>query len=270
MHKARKIINCCMVALLAIHVGYAQTTTLSGTITDVAENPLEGVNIAVKNTNKGTISDVRGNFQLGGLTGNITLLISSVGYETQEVDIHLKDLLTKVEIRLDSETFSLEGVVILTNESLLENSVAEAKQRLENIPGGTNLSSMEKLQVQRSLTLKDALHFQPGVVIQEFFGANDQPRLNIRGSGIQSNPQRRGINLLQDGISTNFSDGSYIIGILEPRAANYIEVFRGANGLRYGATTLGGPLTLYRRMGIRFPHLNSGLRAVASAIMAGA
>ena len=117
------------------------------------------------------------------------------------------------------------------------------------IPGGTNIISMKGLNTQRSLTLKDALQLQPGVMIQEFFGANDQPRLNIRGSGIQSNPQRRGINLLQDGISTNFSDGSYIIGILEPRAANYIEVFRGANALKYGAASLGGAINLVSKNG---------------------
>ena len=63
-------------------------------------------------------------------------------------------------------------------------------------------------------------------MIQEFFGSNDQPRLNIRGSGIQSNPQRRGVYLLQDGIPVNFSDGSYVVGIMDAMTARYVEVFK--------------------------------------------
>lgn len=83
---------------------------------------------------------------------------------------------------------------------------------------------------------------QPGVIIQEFFGLNDQPRLNIRGSGIQSNPQRRGVYLLQDGIPVNFADGSYIIGVMDPMTAHFVEVFKGANALNFGASTLGGAI----------------------------
>jgi iron complex outermembrane receptor protein len=69
---------------------------------------------------------------------------------------------------------------------------------------------------------------------------NDQARLNIRGSGLQQNPVQRGVRLLLDGLPVNLADGSFIIGVLEPRTTQYIEVYRGANGARYGATTPGG------------------------------
>lgn len=239
-----------LVALLATHLGYAQTT-LSGRIIYVDGTPLSGVNITVENTENGTSTDARCHFELSDLSGQITLLISSVGYESQQVEINLNDDISKLKIRMDTETFKLEEVIVVANKSLIKNSVTEARERLDRIPGGTNLVSMDRLDDQRSLTLNGALQFQPGVIIQEFFGANDQPRLNIRGSGIQSNPQRRGVNLLQDGISTNFSDRSYIIGIPEPRAANYIEVFRGANGLKYGATTLGAAINLVSKNGYK-------------------
>lgn len=47
--------------------------------------------------------------------------------------------------------------------------------------------------------------------------------------GIQSNPQRRGVYLLQDGIPVNFADGSYIIGVMDYMTAHFVEVFKGAN-----------------------------------------
>jgi len=112
--------------------------------------------------------------------------------------------------------------------------------RLDKVPGGTNLALPQ--QESRLATLRDALDYQPGIVIQDFFGATDQPRLNIRGSGIQSNPMNRGVLLLQDGLPLNEADGSFVIGLLEPRNAALISARRGANTLTPGATTLGGEL----------------------------
>lgn len=120
----------------------------------------------------------------------------------------------------------------------LEPSVQRTQAELQAVPGGTNL--IQPQQAVRLITLRDALDYQPGVIVQEFFGGLDQPRLNIRGSGIQSNPLSRGILLMQDGLPLNDADGSFIISLLEPRNAGLISVRRGANALAPGASTLGG------------------------------
>lgn len=136
---------------------------------------------------------------------------------------------------------NLKEVNVLAPRQLTQPSVAQALNEQRLIAGSTSLVQMSPLR-QRLSTLKDALAMQPGVIIQEFFGLNDQPRLNIRGSGIQSNPQRRGVYLLQDGIPVNFADGSYIIGVMDPMTAHFVEVFKGANALNFGASTLGGAI----------------------------
>ena len=128
----------------------------------------------------------------------------------------------------------------------------EAKAELESVAGGTNLVELDKLPA-RQATLQDALGFEPGVMMQSFFGGNDQPRLNVRGSGVQSNPVNRGVQLLYDGLPINSSDGSFVIGFLDPKSAEMISVYRGANGLRYGATTLGGAVNLMTRNGTSSP-----------------
>uniref|UniRef100_UPI003341EEFE TonB-dependent receptor family protein n=1 Tax=Castellaniella defragrans TaxID=75697 RepID=UPI003341EEFE len=134
-----------------------------------------------------------------------------------------------------------------TAETPLQNSVASEQARLEQVAGGTNL--IEPQKELRLVTLNDALNYQPGIVIQEFFGGLDQPRLNIRGSGIQSNPVNRGVLLLQDGLPLNEADGSFVIGTLEPRNARLISVRRGANALSAGATTLGGEMDFQSMIG---------------------
>ena len=85
-----------------------------------------------------------------------------------------------------SDIVELQPVVISDNPSLVANSVGLAKVKLDKVAGGTNLADLRNLNIQRSQTLKDALQREPGIIIQDFFGGNDQPRLNIRGSGIQS------------------------------------------------------------------------------------
>ncbi|WP_298210354.1 TonB-dependent receptor [Acidovorax sp.] len=135
-----------------------------------------------------------------------------------------------------------------TNASPVRSSVAAERQRLARVPGGTNL--VEPQKETRLATLRDALDYQPGIVIQDFFGGTDQPRLSIRGSGIQSNPVNRGVLLLQDGLPLNEADGSFIIGLIEPRNAALVSARRGANTLTPGATTLGGELDFQSLTGL--------------------
>ncbi|NYT59934.1 TonB-dependent receptor [Alcaligenaceae bacterium] len=133
--------------------------------------------------------------------------------------------------------------IVITSDaaaSPLQPNPTTERAKLERIPGGTNLIIPQ--DEVRLVTLRDALDFQPGIVVQDFFGGIDQPRLNIRGSGIQSNPLNRGVLLMQDGLPLNEADGSFVIGLLEPRNARQISVRRGANALSAGATTLGGEL----------------------------
>lgn len=126
-------------------------------------------------------------------------------------------------------------------------AITRERERLRNIAGGTNLIELDS--VGRRANLRDALEYQPGIVVQDFFGGLDQPRLNIRGSGIQSNPVNRGVQLLQDGLPLNEADGSFVIGLMELRNAAFISARRGANAVTPAATTLGGELDLYSQTG---------------------
>lgn len=144
-------------------------------------------------------------------------------------------------LAMAADKVELEPLQISGQRQAPASQSAEAvRERLARVPGGTNLA--EPQRETRLATLRDALDYQPGLVIQDFFGGTDQPRLNIRGSGIQSNPVNRGVLLLQDGLPLNEADGSFVMGLLEPRNAAWISAWRGANAGSPGATTLGGEL----------------------------
>ncbi|RXZ45446.1 TonB-dependent receptor family protein [Crenobacter cavernae] len=120
-------------------------------------------------------------------------------------------------------------------------SIAAAREELARVPGGAGLVDVDAERNGRQATLADTLGMATGVFVQPRFGA-EEARLSIRGSGLQRTFHMRGVKLMQDGVPLNLADGGADFQAVEPLAARYVEVYRGANALRYGATTLGGAI----------------------------
>ncbi|WBX86296.1 TonB-dependent receptor family protein [Sphingosinicella microcystinivorans] len=133
--------------------------------------------------------------------------------------------------------------------------------RLDAAPGATAILSAEAMPASANLTISRALADVPGVVVQDFFGGNDQPRIQMRGSGLQQNPVERGVLMLRNGLPLNRADGSYIVGFANPGEAEAVEVYRGYMANRLGATVLGGALNLISPTGRSAP----GVKVTASA-----
>ncbi|MGH8613243.1 MAG: TonB-dependent receptor family protein [Gammaproteobacteria bacterium] len=131
-------------------------------------------------------------------------------------------------------------------------SLEAARMRLERVPGGTDLIDAETYRQGRTNHISDLLQWSPGVWVQPRFGA-DEARLSIRGSGIQRTIGLRGIKLLQDGIPIDHADGGAFFHAFDPLATRYVEVYRGANALQYGATTLGGAINFVSPSGYNAP-----------------
>lgn len=143
---------------------------------------------------------------------------------------------------------SLPEVTVTGDKDSALPSRTALVEALSQVPGGTNMIDLEELSSSKA-TLNDVLAKEPGIVMQEFFGGNDQPRLNIRGSGIQENPVNRGIQLLYDGMPINQPDSSFVIGLLTPEQMRFVSVYRGANAQQYGGSSLGGAINMIPRSG---------------------
>jgi len=123
--------------------------------------------------------------------------------------------------------------------SITQPDIEQAKEDINKTAGGTGIVDLEQVREGRTSNFADTLGMATGVMAQSRFGA-EETRLSIRGSGIQRTFHGRGIKLMQDGIPVNLADGSFDFQAIEPMATRYIEVYRGANALRYGSSTLGG------------------------------
>lgn len=149
-----------------------------------------------------------------------------------------------------------ETVVSAKPESLTNPSISTLREQVREIPGAAEVIDAEYYKYGRSTTVKDALDYAPGVFVQPRFGA-EEARISIRGSGIQRTFHGRGLKLLQDGVPINLADGSFDFQVIEPLAAKAVEVFRGSNGLEYGATTLGGAVNFISYTGYDAPLLDA-------------
>ena len=147
--------------------------------------------------------------------------------------------------------------IVVTGEAVEGSTLS---QRLDALPGAVALVEREEIARSANLTASRALALVPGVVVQDFFGANDQPRIQVRGSGLQENPVERGIQMLQDGLPLNRADGSYIVGFMNPGSASAMEIYRGYMANRLGANVLGGAVNMISPTGSGQP----GVRVSAS------
>lgn len=116
----------------------------------------------------------------------------------------------------------------------------ELRDQIRDTAGAADVVGADEISAIPTPTFSQAMTGVPGVVVQDFFGGNDQPRFQIRGSGMQQSPTERGLLVLQNGMPVNLADGSYIAGLAAPGFADAIEIWRGASANRLGASVLGG------------------------------
>jgi iron complex outermembrane recepter protein len=124
-----------------------------------------------------------------------------------------------------------------------------AKEELERTPGGVGFVGQPAIEETRAANLKDAIEWVPGVMVRPRFGAADESQLSIRGSGLRNNFHLRGVNVLIDGFPYGNADGFSDFEALELLTTKRIEIYKGANALRFGGNTLGGAINLVTKTG---------------------
>ena len=117
-----------------------------------------------------------------------------------------------------------------------------ARAELERVPGATGLVEDEGFADIFAQSIGDVLELTPGVFADT--SAQRESRISIRGSGLNSSFERRGLTVLRDGVPISRASGATEFQEVDPLTIRYMEVFKGANGLRYGAASLGGAVNI--------------------------
>lgn len=94
---------------------------------------------------------------------------------------------------------------------------------------------------EASINYREAFSQIPALILQDSFGGFDPPRLSVRGSGVQSAPVSRGVQLWMDGFPLSFADGSFNLALLETSWGGSTSLIPGTAA---GVPSLGGRLEL--------------------------
>ena len=210
----------------------AQTATISGQVRDLTEGTeLPGVNILVKGTSVGTITDVEGNFTLSAPADAETLVFSSVGYETLEVPI---DNRSTIDVNLSPDIQSLSEIVV----------VGYGTQKREDVTGSVVSAPLEAFEEAPNTNILQSLSGStPGINIGQVATAGEEPDIQIRGQSSINGNQNPLIVL----------DGVYYRGRLadlNPKDIASVDVLKDASSKAvYGAQAANGVIIITTKSG---------------------
>ena len=211
---------------------YSQDVTITGTVTDANSEPLVGVNVLVKGTTTGAITDIDGNFSVSGKKGS-TLVFSYIGMLTQEVVY--KGTALRVVMKDDSK--ALEEVVVIGYQTVKKSDLTGAvavvdTKEMKKSAAGTLVSQMQGLAT--------------GINVRSSGRAGEDASIEIRGVGSLSNNSPLWVidGMITDpGVDFNPADAESI-QILKDASAAAIYGSRAANGVIIVTTMKGtkGPM----------------------------
>ena len=225
---------------LSIVGAQAQGTSVTGKVTDEEGVGLPGVTVLVKGTQNGTATDATGNFSLNVPDDDGTLVVSYIGFKTQEVPINSR---TTVNITLATDAKALEEVVV----------IGYGTQKKSDLTGAVTSVKAETLQERPAASLTQALAGRvPGANVSVNSG-RPGGRANIRIRGNTSVSVTNNPLYVIDGVILNvvgLANGSTPIDYLNPNDIASIEVLKDASATAiYGARGANGVILVTTKRG---------------------
>lgn len=219
---------------------YAQTQAITGQVTDLTNGEaLPGVNILVKGSTVGTVTDVEGNYRLSVPEEAETLVFSSVGYLSEEITI---DNQTTIDLALSPDIQSLSEIVVVGYGT-------QDKKELTGAIASVNSEAIKDLPVTG---LDQALAAQvPGVQVNQ---SNAAPggAVNIRVRGTVSINSGSEPLYVIDGypISVSANQVSNPLSSINPNDIESIDILKDASASAiYGSRASNGVIIITTKKG---------------------
>lgn len=211
----------------------AQDRVIRGKVVDNLDQPIPGATIVVKGTVNGTVSDVDGNYAITVSEENAVLVISSTGYEKQEIPVGTQ---TTIDIKLEDSDALLSELVVtgytVDTRKQTTSAVATVKTKdLAVVPTG----NVEQQLQGRVPGLTVITNGQPGTT--------SQVRIHGFGSFTGNQPL-----YIVDGVPTQN------INFLSPDDIENTTVMKDASSASiYGARAAGGVIVITTKRGSKRP-----------------
>lgn len=216
-----------IMVILFLFAGWSSTfaqQTISGQVTDEStREPLPGVNIIVKNSSEGTVTDLDGNYSLQVTDDEAVLIFSFIGFTTQEVPVNNQSV---INLAMVPDAQALEEVVV----------VGYGAQKKANLTGSVATVSAEDITQRPAPNAANLVQGRvPGLQVTQPSAepGRDNPNFLIRGRGSfggSNDPL-----VLIDGVTGSFNNLSPYdiesVTVLKDAASASIYGARAANGV---------------------------------------
>lgn len=210
-----------------------QNATVGGIVVDANGEPVIGANVMVKGTNNGTITDIDGKFTLSNAKG--VLVVSFIGYKTQEIQINGNERNLNIVLREDSEL--LDEVVVVGYGTMKKESLTGAVTVVDSKAfkekGGLS-SPLEALQGQVAGVMITRSSSAPG---DESWG------LNLRGAVSANSTEPL---IIIDGVAYNSVNE---LRLINPNDIETINFLKDGSAAIYGSRAAGGVVLITTKKG---------------------
>ncbi|MBF9252997.1 TonB-dependent receptor [Pontibacter sp. 172403-2] len=203
---------------------------MSGIVSSSAGDALAGVTVVIKEAKAGTTTDAKGQFNLSEITpGNYTLVVSMLGFGTQEKNIQLKASQNlKIDFTLQDKAFEIEGLEIVGKSSTTQVN--------EQAYAVTAISTKELLN--STSDAKEVLNRVSGVRVLEEGGLGSNTSFSLNGfSGDQ-------VKFFLNGLPMDNFSSSLSLSDIPVNTIERIEVYKGVVPVWLGTDALGGAVNI--------------------------
>jgi TonB-linked SusC/RagA family outer membrane protein len=217
-----------VVILLFSSFCFAQDVEIGGQVTEASTGlPMPGVNVAVKNSTVGTVTDMDGNYNLKVSTGSI-VVYSFIGFESFEKVVTAN---ATIAVQLKDGAKNLDEVVV----------IGYGSQRKKEVTGAVSTVSSETLERLRPVKIEQALQGTVSGVNVTSTSGSPGAGLTVRIRGIGTNGGGSPITII-DGYQGE-------LGLLNPADIETITVLKDAQAAIYGTIGANGVILITTKKG---------------------
>ena len=218
-----------ILTLFFIAYSSAQNVDVSGNVQDNTGFPIPGVNVLVKNTAKGAVTDFDGNFTITNIEIGTTLSFSYIGYITKEFVITDDSNLT---IQLEEDLAQLDEVVV----------IGYGTQTKKEITGAVSVIGAETIDALKPTRVEQALQGQvAGVNITSQSGSpGGAATISIRG--VSTNGDSRPLILVDGNVIEDLS-------VINPSDIESMNILKDATAGIYGVRAANGVILITTKKG---------------------
>ena len=230
----------------------AQGATITGKITSSEDGSgLPGVNVIVKGTNTGTVTDIEGNYSLEVPNESAVIVFSSIGFHSEEIVVGTKSV---IDLTMEVDLTTLDEIVV----------VGYGEQKRATVTGAVSSVKGDIVREAPSNNVSNSLVGQvPGLMVVQRSGEPGADDSQIRIRGINTLNDASALIVI-DGIANR--DGG--LARLNPNDIESITVLKDASAAIYGSQAANGVIMVTTKRGKSGPpeislNLNVGMNQAA-------